>query len=660
MVHIAHSDWMFEHSLGDHPNTLVDPHSATSTGDLAHQPTPAGSAVSALNALWHHSDNPGSGSPAPTKVSDSSSTANSSTGSGKEVPPTLTIANNALTVNAGGSISLPISVSPANGQTSVTIAGLANYETVTDTLDGKMFAPDAHGSITLSAAEVNSGLSLASNPTPDLAAQHPVNTLTVTAAEAVGPHTLTSTSQTITVTDPPPSTSSGGETLTLQVSGDQYNGDPQIAVLVDGQQVGTYAVTADHASGQTQTITITGNFDPSVAHQVQVEFTNDSWDGTSWWSNGSGADGHDRNVYVEAISLNGQTINGSQGTDAATNGSVSASNPNEAVMDVNGTLTFNVPDPPATTSTSGSGTSSSASSTGSGGLAANIAGEYLLQDGASNDTTLAAAVSSTHGLNYFSWFEACGLNDGSGHIQLAGTYSGMATDIANYEATGGHVTLTIGGDNSDPGGANALVLNNSTELMNMYNDIKALSSKYGFQGIDWDLENNTNGVQYTVSEAAQLFQMLKTPTPGTPFGPNFSITLDPAPYEIRSPDGLMAQLYAAAANNIDLVAPQFYTQANQSDSWFLNQYIMPTLNGMTTLASQSSGLVDIPASKIVLLCADNNGNEGSPGGAAAYFNDYNVAKTTYPTLRGLLWFHTASDQGSNWGFGENAAAVVGA
>ena len=45
-------------------------------------------------------------------------------------PPTLHVAASALTVNEGGSIALPISVSQssAHGTTTVTIGGLASYE----------------------------------------------------------------------------------------------------------------------------------------------------------------------------------------------------------------------------------------------------------------------------------------------------------------------------------------------------------------------------------------------------------------------------------------------------------------------------------------------------------------------------------------------------
>jgi Ca-dependent carbohydrate-binding module xylan-binding/Right handed beta helix region len=351
MASIAHSDWMFEHSLVHHFDTPVDFHPDTSA-DISHV-TQTDSVASVLQTLWHHTDLMNGGS----SPAQSASNASAAVGSGKGILPTLTVANTAITVNAGGSIALPITASPGSGHdASVTISGLTSYESLTDSLDHKIFTGD---SITLSAAEVNSGLSLASDYT---GTGHPVNTLTVTASDTLGHHTLTSAPQTIVVTDPPVSTSSsGGATtngLTLQVSGDNLHGtDPQIEVFVDGTQIGgTYTITADHASGQTQTLQIAGNFDPTVAHQVQVKFVNDAWDGQS-------GDGNDINAYVESISLNGTSIAGAQGTNNATNGAVNAANANEAVMDIDGTLTFNVPGTGGGTSTSGSGTSTG----GSGG-----------------------------------------------------------------------------------------------------------------------------------------------------------------------------------------------------------------------------------------------------------------------------------------------------
>ncbi|EKS28269.1 beta strand repeat-containing protein [Afipia felis] len=113
--------------------------------------------------------------------------------------PTLTLGSTALTVNAGGSVALPVNVTGFDADDTVTVAigGLASYETITDTLDKKTFSGS---SVTLTAAEVNSGLSLQSTYG---GTDHPVNTLTITASNTTAGESATSAPQTITVTDPP-------------------------------------------------------------------------------------------------------------------------------------------------------------------------------------------------------------------------------------------------------------------------------------------------------------------------------------------------------------------------------------------------------------------------------------------------------------------------
>ncbi len=330
MTGVEHSDWLLGHGHYHHA-FAADAIAADAAVAAEHPAIPShiDSVASVLKTLW---------------LSE---------------PPALTVGSSALTVDEGGSIALPISVAPASahGATNVTIGGLASYETITDQLDHTVFtAATSSGSVTLTAAEVNSGLTLSSDYGGP---GQPVNTLTITASETAGHQTLTSAPQTIAVTDPAPSatTSTGTNALTLQVSGDNMNGDPQIEVLVDGAQVGnsSYTVTADHSSGQWQTITIDGNFAPTSAHEVQVVFTNDAWNGVSWWASGGSADGNDVNVYVESIALNGATLAGSQAAaNSATNGVIAVADPNTAVMDMDGTLSFNVAaEPSAPASTSG-------------------------------------------------------------------------------------------------------------------------------------------------------------------------------------------------------------------------------------------------------------------------------------------------------------------
>ncbi len=114
----------------------------------------------------------------------------------------LAIGNNSLTLPAGSSVALPIAVSPTglDEAVSVTISGLTSYESVTDNLDHTTFSGGKSGSVTLTAAEVNSGLSLNSSYT---GSGKPVNTLSVTASTTIAGETATTAPQSITVTDPP-------------------------------------------------------------------------------------------------------------------------------------------------------------------------------------------------------------------------------------------------------------------------------------------------------------------------------------------------------------------------------------------------------------------------------------------------------------------------
>ncbi|UPG74092.1 hypothetical protein MVG78_08205 [Roseomonas gilardii subsp. gilardii] len=104
------------------------------------------------------------------------------------------------------------------------------------------------------------------------------------------------------------------DTITLRVSEDAYKGDAQMVVKVDGQQVGdaAYTVTASHAKGQTQDITLTGDF-TSGTHKVEIAFINDLYEGSA---------SADRNLYLQGIEVNG-TFHAEAATAITWNHSVS-------------------------------------------------------------------------------------------------------------------------------------------------------------------------------------------------------------------------------------------------------------------------------------------------------------------------------------------------
>ena len=96
---------------------------------------------------------------------------------------------------------------------------------------------------------------------------------------------------------------SGSDTITLKMSEDQAQGvDALFTVNVDGQQIGgLQSVSASHSLGQDQTFTFAGDYGIG-SHNVTVTFANNFlYPGTSG----------DRNLYVDGVTYDGQTVSNS-------------------------------------------------------------------------------------------------------------------------------------------------------------------------------------------------------------------------------------------------------------------------------------------------------------------------------------------------------------
>jgi hypothetical protein len=96
---------------------------------------------------------------------------------------------------------------------------------------------------------------------------------------------------------------SGSDSITLKMAEDQALGtDAQFTVNVDGQQIGgVQTVTASQASGQTEDFTFNGDYGTGQ-HTVTVSFVNNFiYPGLSG----------DRNLYVDGVSYDGQTVSNS-------------------------------------------------------------------------------------------------------------------------------------------------------------------------------------------------------------------------------------------------------------------------------------------------------------------------------------------------------------
>jgi beta-glucanase (GH16 family) len=96
-----------------------------------------------------------------------------------------------------------------------------------------------------------------------------------------------------------PTIGAGSDQLVFKISEDAYLGDALYTISVDGTQVGgTLTAHASHAAGQSDTVTVQGNWG-SGDHTVLVHLLNDRWDGTP---------DTDRNLYVESVSFNGTNL----------------------------------------------------------------------------------------------------------------------------------------------------------------------------------------------------------------------------------------------------------------------------------------------------------------------------------------------------------------
>jgi hypothetical protein len=101
-------------------------------------------------------------------------------------------------------------------------------------------------------------------------------------------------------------TLTGDDTVTITLGGSDYLGDPMAAFIFDGKEIGRATITADYEKGEAQTFTFKGAFDPDglQMHRITVKLLNDKWDGNKLATTDSG---HDRNLFIESVMVNGVT-----------------------------------------------------------------------------------------------------------------------------------------------------------------------------------------------------------------------------------------------------------------------------------------------------------------------------------------------------------------
>jgi hypothetical protein len=232
---------------------------------------------------------------------------------------------------------------------------------------------------------------------------------------------------------------------------------------------------------------------------------------------------------------------------------------------------------------------------------------------------------------YFAF--ALGTNNGGNvtfSVPSGGGEAKLKSDIQAWKASGRVALLSIGGG-SDTG----LRLTNANQGTQFVSSITPILQNYGFQGIDWDLEQGPS--QFSPSVVVSVSQQLKQK-----FGSNFVISIVPRPYEFRS--GANPHPYRDVATglgaDLDLIQFQFYDYPESKNA---NQQ-MSIISG-----DVNDAIKNFPANKIVIGGeSPNAGLAWSP--ATVYRDAYVNLNGSTGGLRGAFVWDSPNEQASGWNF----------
>ena len=156
----------------------------------------------------------------------------------------------------------------------------------------------------------------------------------------------------------------------------------------------------------------------------------------------------------------------------------------------------------------------------------------------------------------------------SGLSSALGGYSDaqLTGDIQTLHGQGRHVILSVGGQNG------TISVGDATSAANFANSAFSLMQKFGFDGVDIDLENGISP-QFMASALQQLSGKA---------GPNLIITLAPQTLDVQ-PGGGYLQLIDNVKSILTIVNTQYYNSGsmNGCDG---NVYSQGSVNFMTALA----------------------------------------------------------------------------
>jgi chitinase len=231
-----------------------------------------------------------------------------------------------------------------------------------------------------------------------------------------------------------------------------------------------------------------------------------------------------------------------------------------------------------------------------------------------------------------------GKNGGGVVLDLPGfqSQSSFISDIKTLHGQGRKVLLSIGGSN-DLG----IHLTTTTHVAEMVSSVSALVTTYGFDGIDWDLENTSN---FNVTSMVSVSRQLKAKWS------SFAITINSAPSA-----AIYKQVAQQLGADLDMICHQFYDyDAAEPTEW---------LSGVTSRVGELVNTYKIPPSKIGIgvknVSTLGSSADTSKTTTIATTNlAWSTLSTKYPGLRGMFVWSINLDKSVNYAFANQVAPKI--
>lgn len=226
------------------------------------------------------------------------------------------------------------------------------------------------------------------------------------------------------------------------------------------------------------------------------------------------------------------------------------------------------------------------------------------------------------------------------------------SDIAAAKAKGQKIVISVGGETG------SVSVNSDTAAANFANSVYALMVKYGFDGVDIDLENGINAT-YMTSALRQL---------STKAGSGLIITMAPQTLDMQSVSSGYFQVALNIKDILTVVNTQYYNSGSMlgQDGKVYSQGSVDFLTALAAIQLENGLRPDqvglgLPASTrgagsgYVAPSVVNNAldclTRGTNGGS------YKPPRT-YPTLRGAMTWSINWDASNNYDFANTVSAKL--